>query len=647
MKTTDKKTFNGKKISFTIFLVLISSIFVGMASAATWTVCSSGCDYTSIQDAINVSSNGDTVQVQSGKYYEKVMVVDKAWLTLQGVDTGGGKPVIDGSGTGTPLTLDTYYVTVDGFAVTNGSGHGIFIPGVAGDPITITNSTISGNSGNGIYTQYLLSLIITNNTISYNGGIGVQNSGGMVADNTISYNGGHGVYGSGTFIDNTISYNGNDGIHFRGGGTIADNIISGNGGYGIDFYSGLPTRPRGGDSTCGTLLAIGNNISGNTNGVSIGSDCAGSYTIYNNYFNTNNFNLFSSGTLNTTQTAGTNIVGGPYLGGNFWADPSGTGFSQTCTDVNQDGICDTIYALDENNIDYLPLSMNFTSDATPPTTTIALSGTLGNNSWYISDAKVTLTATDNDGGSGVQKTEYGFDGTNWNQYTGPFTIPSEGITTVYYRSTDNADNVESTKTQIVEIDKTPPQITINTPANGGVYPLNQTLIADWSATDSLSGIASATGTFPNGAAIDTATVGTKAFVVVATDNADNTITQTAPYTIIYNFLGILPPIREDGSSIFKMGSTIPVKFRIADANGNYVSTATANLTYQKITDEVLGTVEEAVSTSAANEGNIFRYDSSDNLYIFNLGTEGMDTGTYQLNINLDDGTVRTVLISLR
>ena len=29
------------------------------------------------------------------------------------------------------------------------------------------------------------------------------------------------------------------------------------------------------------------------------------------------------------KTAGTNIVGGPYKGGNYWAKPDGTGFSQT------------------------------------------------------------------------------------------------------------------------------------------------------------------------------------------------------------------------------------------------------------------------------------------------------------------------------
>jgi hypothetical protein len=39
---------------------------------------------------------------------------------------------------------------------------------------------------------------------------------------------------------------------------------------------------------------------------------------------------------------------------NFWANPTGIGFSQTCSDVNKDGICDTSYTLASGNVDYLP-----------------------------------------------------------------------------------------------------------------------------------------------------------------------------------------------------------------------------------------------------------------------------------------------------
>jgi hypothetical protein len=45
-----------------------------------------------------------------------------------------------------------------------------------------------------------------------------------------------------------------------------------------------------------------------------------------------------------------------YMGGNYWTNPTGNGFSDTCTDANNDGFCDSNYILATNNIDYLPLS---------------------------------------------------------------------------------------------------------------------------------------------------------------------------------------------------------------------------------------------------------------------------------------------------
>jgi len=70
-------------------------------------------------------------------------------------------------------------------------------------------------------------------------------------------------------------------------------------------------------------------------------------------------------TWNISKTPDKNIVGGPYLGGNFWANPNGTGFSQTCNDIDMDGICDDPYVIDENNIDYLPLSLKYMPTSNP------------------------------------------------------------------------------------------------------------------------------------------------------------------------------------------------------------------------------------------------------------------------------------------
>jgi hypothetical protein len=92
-------------------------------------------------------------------------------------------------------------------------------------------------------------------------------------------------------------------------------------------------------------------------GIGLVSD-SNNNTIYNNLFNnTKNFDIsISTSKMNITKTKKTNIVGGPYIGGNFWDYPNGTGFSRTCTDSDNDGICDTSLTLDINNIDYLPLT---------------------------------------------------------------------------------------------------------------------------------------------------------------------------------------------------------------------------------------------------------------------------------------------------
>jgi hypothetical protein len=108
----------------------------------------------------------------------------------------------------------------------------------------------------------------------------------------------------------------------------------------------------------------------------------------------------------------------------------------------------------------------------------------------------------------------------------------------------------------------------------------------------------------------------------------------------------LQPINSDGSSIFKQGSTVPVKFRLTGSSAG-ITDAVAKLTYAKVSNGIVGTAVEAVSTAAATTGNLFRYDSSSGQYIFNLSTKGLTAGTYQLKIDLGDGAEHTVIISLK
>lgn len=121
----------------------------------------------------------------------------------------------------------------------------------------------------------------------------------------------------------------------------------------------------------------------------------------------------------------------------------------------------------------------------PPTTNISLSGVLGNNDWYISEVKVTLSAADDI--SGVDKTEYSFDNVTWTIYTTPFNITQEGNSFIYYKSTDKVGNVETTKNETMKIDKTAPSgsIIIN---NGDTYTTTISVMLTLTATDDASGI---------------------------------------------------------------------------------------------------------------------------------------------------------------
>lgn len=109
------------------------------------------------------------------------------------------------------------------------------------------------------------------------------------------------------------------------------------------------------------------------------------------------------------------------------------------------------------------LAINFTEppDQSAPTTTIAMSGTMGDYNWYVSNVTATITATDS-GGSGVAGTEYSTDtGATWNTYTAPLVFSTEGKDFLLMaRSWDNAGKLEGPPDfAYFSIDKTPPVLT--------------------------------------------------------------------------------------------------------------------------------------------------------------------------------------------
>lgn len=106
---------------------------------------------------------------------------------------------------------------------------------------------------------------------------------------------------------------------------------------------------------------------------------------------------------------------------------------------------------------------------------------------------------------------------------------------------------------------------------------------------------------------------------------------------LYHFAGFQPPINTDGSGVYKLGRTLPVKFQITDVNGDVVTTATASLVATVVQNGVVG----------PNPISIGTFNVAGDQYIYNLDTSQLAAGVWQIRVALNDGTSYSVLITLR
>jgi hypothetical protein len=128
----------------------------------------------------------------------------------------------------------------------------------------------------------------------------------------------------------------------------------------------------GNNNIVSNSVISGNGISGNGGGIVIGSGSGN--RVYNNLLNNTAvrnvyFLAASNNFFNTTNQTGARIYSaGTNIGGNYWTNSSGNGYSDTCTDSNSDGFCDTAWdALNNVNCsvgcsgdtDFLPLSNQY------------------------------------------------------------------------------------------------------------------------------------------------------------------------------------------------------------------------------------------------------------------------------------------------
>jgi parallel beta-helix repeat protein len=337
-------------------------------------------DFTSIQDAINTSSDGDTIFVYNGTYYENIEV--NKTVNLIGEDTNN--TIIDGGGTGVILDITVNWVNITGFTITNGE-YGFWFSGSSNT--TVKNNIASFNSNGGIILVGSNNNITNNDILNNSIGIGIY--GGNINSNNITFNkvignnegiwildpsmpgpgGGASMY---HYISNNIICNNYIGISLMtidSGAIFGVNITSSNifnNEYGIYFDCGGGGISGTTISNCtieynGIGIYMFQNMGGNYivhNNVSYNKE----YAVYlnrsrNNYIYNNNFISNGKG-AQVFDDPDLNFWNDTYpVGGNFWSDYIGfDNFNGPLQNIpGSDGIGDTNYTIDPDSKDNYPL----------------------------------------------------------------------------------------------------------------------------------------------------------------------------------------------------------------------------------------------------------------------------------------------------
>lgn len=149
----------------------------------------------------------------------------------------------------------------------------------------------------------------------------------------------------------------------------------------------------------------------------------------------------------------------------------------------------TLYAEDEAGNQAVKVITVGNIDTVAPVTAASVNPA-GPNGWHTVDAVLTLSAADDL--SGVAKTEYRINNSEWALYTGSIPAFHDGEYLVDYRSVDNAGNVEAEQSITIQVDTIAPAFTVSLD-HGTLWPPDHKMVeitATLDFRDATSGIAS-------------------------------------------------------------------------------------------------------------------------------------------------------------
>jgi hypothetical protein len=289
-------------------------------------------------------------------------------------------------------------------------------------------------------------------------------------------------------------------------------------------------------------------------------------------------------------------------------------------------------------------------DTTPPVSSSVRSPVplAGNDGWTKGPVSVTISANDDAApcGSGVQSVSYSAAGaqtippTTVPGATASFSLANDGVTTVSFYATDNANNAESAHTLEIKIDNAPPRVAFTTPPAGEPYLLNQPVAASYACVDRVDGVdggvgvASCAGPVANGANIATGSIGTFTFTVNTADKLGNAAAPSTSYRVTYK---ICP--QYDATKAHPASGVYSFRIQLCDFNN-------VNLTSPAITVTAVSVTPAEPLSSPSNPGNVFFVNNG--AYVYNLSLSGYPTGSFTLQISVSgDPVVHSLPFALK
>ena len=278
-------------------------------------------------------------------------------------------------------------------------------------------------------------------------------------------------------------------------------------------------------------------------------------------------------------------------------------------------------------------------DLTAPAMTPALDQTANANGWFNAPVVVSFDCVDS--ASDVRS-------------CGPGRTVGEGAGQVVTGvAIDYAGNQASTSVGPLDVDLTAPFVSIDGIIDGHTYAAGSAPTPTCEAFDSLSGLAGSCSLTVTGGSGDG---GRFTAVATATDRAGNVATASVTWFVQFRFGGYLDPINDTGSkvtpqtSVFKSGSTVPVKFQLFDAAGNPISVGTPPQWLTPVRGPALGSasVNESSVKLSPTSGSNFLFDARAGRYQYNWQPSRDMAGYYWLiGARLDDGTTHVVYVGVK